>query len=124
MPPIPPPPFWVPAGGAAGTYSTPFLTFGSTNASILTVPTASKKFGRSGEARELPDLEEAEGRKLRYDPFAEEDGMALGCSALYEVAAFAPPPAEEEEKFRSVLRGAGRRGEVLLRFRWWREVVM
>lgn len=30
----------------------------------------------------------------------------------------------EEEKFRNVLSGAGRRGEVLLRLRWWREVVM
>ncbi len=68
--------------------------FGSTKASILTVPTASKKFGRSGLARESgrdPLFEDALGRN--EEPFVDpkcspddvEDATAL------------------EEKFRNVL---------------------
>ena len=64
----------VAAVGGAGTYNTPFLTFGSTKASMRTVPTASKKFGRSGLARDdpralpLPLFEDALGRRDEPDP--------------------------------------------------------
>lgn len=54
-------------------YRTPSRTFGSTNASIRTVPTASKKFGLSGLAIEFPRLTDFADTFGRYDePFVEE----------------------------------------------------
>ena len=106
------------ACGGAGTYNTPSLTFGSTNASMRTVPTASKKFGLSGLAMEpprLPLLDEALGSGGRNDdPFVDP-----GCRAeeAEEVTAL-------DEKLRRPLSGGGSLGLVLLRLRWCLVVVM
>lgn len=79
---------------------------------MRTSPTASKKFGRSGLARDEPRALPLFDDELRRSVRKDEPAVEPGCRREDDAEVMTL-----EEKLRKLLRGGGSRGLVLLRLR-------